>query len=299
MKKLHLSLALHRCIALAVALLFVIPASAKAPLVQPALWKVQSKTATIYLFGSVHVLPKGVMWRTPALRRAQAEAGTLVLEINDVDDHAKLGQEFQAIATAPNLPDVLDRVAPPKRAGLKALIDRAGIPAAALKAYKSWAVGIMIGATLIKDLHYSADDGVEHGLTADFKAAHKPIEGLETSAQQFSFFNQLSEKAQTRFLESVVDDAPNVDRDTAKMIRAWETGNPDAIAEAFDKDMKKEPELQRVLIHNRNARWTDLLRARLRGKGTTLVAVGAGHLAGRDSVIAMLKARGVIVTRLR
>ena len=193
---------------------------------------------------------------------------------------------------------MLDRVPPAKRAGLKTLFDKAQIPPAALKGYKSWAVGITLGALLIKDLKYSADDGVEHGLTADFATAHKPINGLETSAQQFGFFNQLSDKAQARFLESVVDDAPNVERDTTKMISAWESGNPHIIAEAFDKDMKKEPELQRILIHNRNANWAGWVMARLHGKGTTLVAVGAGHLAGSDSVIAMLRAKGLKVVRV-
>jgi len=88
-------------------LLTLMPVSlgyAKAPNARPALWKVVSKSATIYLFGSVHVLPKGVEWHTPALKKAEAEAGTLFLEITDVDDHAKLSQEFQAVATAPNLP---------------------------------------------------------------------------------------------------------------------------------------------------------------------------------------------------
>jgi uncharacterized protein YbaP (TraB family) len=285
-------------IALLPLLLTAQTAHAKAPAVHPALWKVSSKTATIYLFGSVHVLPKGVNWHTPALNKAEAEASTLYLEINDVDDHAKLQQEFQAVAVAPNLPPVLDRVRPEKRPGLKALFDTAKLPIDGLKPYKSWAVAITLGATLIKDLQYSADDGVEHGLTADFTAAHKPINGLETSAQQFGYFNQLSEKAQARFLESIVDDAPNVVRDTAKMIAAWETGNPQIIADAFDKDMKKEPELQRVLLHNRNANWSKWIINQLNGRGITLVAVGAGHLAGRDSVVAMLNAKGLKVSRV-
>jgi uncharacterized protein YbaP (TraB family) len=244
------------------------------------------------------VLPKGVLWHTPALNKAEAEASTLMLEISDVDDHARLQQEFQSLGVAPNLPAVLDRVRPEKRAGLKAIIDKAKLPIDGLKPYKTWAVAITLGATLIRDLRYSADDGVEHGLTADFNAAHKPIAGLETSAQQFGFFNQLSEAAQVRFLESVVDDAPNVERDVVKMISAWESGNPQVIAAAFDQDMRREPELQRILLHNRNAHWADWVRARLRGTGTVLVAVGAGHLAGTDSVVAMLRAGGARVTRM-
>ena len=48
----------------------------------------------------------------------------------------------------------------------------------------------------------------------------------------------------------------------------------------------------------RNARWADWIRARLRTPGTVFVAVGAGHLAGKDSVLAQLGERGIYSTRL-
>ena len=46
-------------------------------------------------------------------------------------------------------------------------------------------------------------------------------------------------------------------------------------------------------------RWTDWLVKRLDTPGTVFVAVGAAHLAGDDSVQAMLKGRKLLVERIR
>ena len=54
-----------------------------------------------------------------------------------------------------------------------------------------------------------------------------------------------------------------------------------------------------LLLKDRNARWADWVKARLATPGTVFIAVGSGHLAGPDSVQAMLKARHVKTRRLQ
>ena len=59
------------------------------------------------------------------------------------------------------------------------------------------------------------------------------------------------------------------------------------------------PELRAVLMQNRNARWADWLAERMDQPGTVMVAVGAGHLVGRDSVRTLLEAKGYTATRIQ
>jgi len=54
-----------------------------------------------------------------------------------------------------------------------------------------------------------------------------------------------------------------------------------------------------VLLTDRNARWAAQLDDRMDRPGAVFVAVGAGHLAGADSVQRMLSGRGFTVTRLQ
>ena len=56
--------------------------------------------------------------------------------------------------------------------------------------------------------------------------------------------------------------------------------------------------LRAVLLDRRNAAWSAWLAERLARPGTVFVAVGAGHLAGRESVQAKLKAQGLTVSRI-
>jgi uncharacterized protein YbaP (TraB family) len=56
--------------------------------------------------------------------------------------------------------------------------------------------------------------------------------------------------------------------------------------------------LRDVLIRKRNIAWADWLAKRLEQPGQLLVAVGAGHLAGPDSVQKQLAKRGIKVTRV-
>jgi uncharacterized protein YbaP (TraB family) len=57
--------------------------------------------------------------------------------------------------------------------------------------------------------------------------------------------------------------------------------------------------MTKVLLTDRNRTWATWLKARLAQPGTIFVAVGAGHLAGKDSVQDVLARSGVTVTRVQ
>jgi len=83
------------------------------------------------------------------------------------------------------------------------------------------------------------------------------------------------------------------------MIRGWASGDVDAIARTFNHDLAESPELRDVLLKQRNANWSQWIGRRLQQPGTVMIAVGAGHLAGPDSVISLLKRQGYRVKRVQ
>jgi uncharacterized protein len=276
------------------------PAPTKAlPSAKPALWKLADADTTIYLFGTIHVLPQNYQWRTKAFNAAVAKADTLVLEVADLDDTAKTAEVFTRLAMSPGLPPVLDRVPADKRAGIKALIDKAGFPPAALGQFESWAVAITLAGGMLKDLKLSPDNGVERALTTQFVAAKKPVIGLETTELQLGIFDKLPEEDQRIFLSSLADEVGDPKAEFDKMLGAWRSGDDKAIALTFDDELRVSPELTNALLTNRNANWTAWLTKRLDTPGTVIVAVGAGHLAGPESVQAMLAKQGIKVTRVQ
>jgi uncharacterized protein YbaP (TraB family) len=83
------------------------------------------------------------------------------------------------------------------------------------------------------------------------------------------------------------------------MLSAWVHGDVNAIARSFNRDLAASPELRQALLKTRNANWKTWIEQRMSRPGAVMVAVGAGHLAGRDSVIDLLQRDGYRVRRLQ
>jgi uncharacterized protein YbaP (TraB family) len=57
-------------------------------------------------------------------------------------------------------------------------------------------------------------------------------------------------------------------------------------------EMMGSDAIYNALLKSRNEDWVPKIEAMLEEPGTVLIAVGAGHLAGKDSVIQLLRADG-------
>lgn len=266
---------------------------------KPAMWKVADADTTIYLFGTIHLLPKRLEWQTPAMKRAMAASQTLVLEVALDKDPAKLGAVMLKLAKSPNLPPLLDRVPPDKRAIVQAVVTKSGLPLSYLDGIETWAAALALSSSLTGKLGLRYEDGAERKLTAAFEAMKRPVAGLETGGQQLGYFDSLPEAAQRQFLISIAEDSGDADKEFAKMIAAWRSGDTRQIAITFDDEMRLSPELAEVLIRRRNNNWAGWISERMKRPGTVFVAVGAGHLAGKGSVEALVAQRGFKVTRVQ
>ncbi|MBA2935856.1 TraB/GumN family protein [Sphingomonas sp. CGMCC 1.13654] len=269
------------------------------PQAHPAVWRVQKGNSTVYLFGTIHALPPNFEWETPEVRKVVGSADKLVLEAVIDQDPTKSAAALFKIGMAPGeIAPLAERIDPKYRTALTDLEKKSAVPAATLDKMKTWAAGMVLFGATVQTLGVNSADGVEERLKAEFRAANKPIEGLETLEQQLGFFDTMAEPQQREFLEGVVDQQADDVADFGKMLGAWAHGDEKGIARSFDKDMKKSDALRTVLIARRNAHWADAIVARLNQPGTQLVAVGAGHLVGQDSVQAMLAKLGYQAVRI-
>ena len=267
---------------------------------KPAMWQVSDRDTSIYLFGTVHLLPPGTQWRTAKLDKATREAGTLVVEtIIDETNPQAFATELARLSVRPGLPPIISRVPPEKQAALRAVIAKSGIPEAALNNMETWAAAFALLQLQFKEIGVSGSDGVELTLRRAFTAAGKRVEQLESNAQQLGFFDGLPEAAQRELLEGAIESPAKAKQQFDSMLAAWISGDVEAIGRTFNAEFQNSPELKEALLRRRNANWAYWLHSRLGQPGTVLVAVGAGHLAGQDSVLELLKARGLKVKRVQ
>ena len=265
---------------------------------EPAMWHVHSATSDITLFGTVHALPPGTDWLNARIAARLDAADTLVLETVLPDDPAGLQPLVVALGMKAGLPPVAARVAPSKRAALLAGVAALGLNARQLDGMKTWLAAIALGDGAVEQLGFTQTDGVEAALTARARAAHKPVVGLETPESQLRIFDMLPETDARALLDSAVDDLPTVRDDINALVAYWQAGETDALAADFDKDFRTTPVLAAKLLTERNRAWANWIVARLNQPGKVFLAVGAGHLGGPDSVVALLRAKGLTVERV-
>ncbi|WP_230769404.1 TraB/GumN family protein [Sphingomonas sp. Leaf4] len=264
----------------------------------PALWVVKDKDTTIYLFGTIHVLKPGLSWFDEAVKTAFDKSNEVVLEIPmPTPEQAQAAVMKSAVnMTGPKLSEKLPAAERPAYA--KAVAD-AGLPEGALEPLDPWFAASTLMLVTLQKQGYDPASGAEQTISAAAKAAGKPVTGLETLEQQFGFFDSLSDAAQVTFLTETVKELPKAGQMIDTMVADWAKGDPVALAATMNAEMVDTPELKRVLLTDRNARWAKWIEDRMARPGTVFIAVGAGHLAGDGSVQDALKRYKLRATRVK
>ncbi|WP_242122678.1 TraB/GumN family protein [Sphingobium sp. Sx8-8] len=262
----------------------------------PALWRIQGKGIDGWLFGTIHVLPKHVQWRTAPISEAIGRADQLVLESAEIQDQARTLAQFEAMGRSPGLPPLEARVPERDKAALDRIAGDGGTSTQALSGYESWAAAMLLSAAAQQALHVSQDDGVEPALIALFRDAGKPIGGLETVARQFGAFDTLPEQAQRRLLIDTVREAKDIGALYDRILKAWIRGDLVTLAREDRVSEEPDPVVERAVLADRNRDWVKSVE---RLEGRPFIAVGAGHLAGKGNLIALLQADGYRVTRVQ
>lgn len=277
------------------------PASKAVTQVQngPALWVVKDSDTTIYLFGTVHLLPDGIDWLKEPIRNAFDSADTLVLETTGVLDPVAAQPVILRMGFSPGQPKLVDRVPEDDRDELATAIEEAGIPGAALDPMETWLAMTTLSSARIVRLGFATDNGVEAQLATRARREAKQIAGLETLEEQLSFFDTLPESEQRKLLVESLDEIGNIREMVNSAVRFWISGDVDSVARLLEEDTNSSPMLAKRLLADRNANWAEWIDHRLKSApGTVFVAVGSGHLAGKDSLLKKLRDRELHSVRL-
>jgi uncharacterized protein len=266
---------------------------------KPALWKVEGKTGTAWLFGTVHLLPPDTDWQTPVLDQAIRQSDNLVLEASGLDDEQAVAKIFAGLGVSGGQPKLTSRTDP----ALHSVIDRLDAdvpgPRAVLDHMESWAAALTLASVQSAGLGLNSGSGVESVLTLRFRADGKAISGLETISEQFGFFDQLSEKDQRLMLDSILRNGDKNRSQFEKMLAAWMRGDPDAVIADEADGILASPAIREALLDRRNRNWTTKIAKRIDSGEKIFVAVGAGHMAGQGGVPALLRTMGHTVERVQ
>ncbi|MEO5587133.1 MAG: TraB/GumN family protein [Novosphingobium sp.] len=273
------------------------PAPVRATLVRPALWKISDHDTTIYLFGTIHALPKGVNWFGGPVASAFNTSDELVTEIagSDATDVQALTSR---IALLPPGETLRATMSASDREAFEGALAFNGLAADAYDRFEPWFAAVALSNLPLMKAGYDPSTGVEATLDARAKALKRPHIGLETPEYQLGLFDALPAETQKAYLNEIVEHTPTIAKELIAIVDEWKRGNAEKLAELMNAD-EDDPYLVAVLLTNRNHAWAQWIKDRMDRPGKVFVAVGAGHIAGRGSLLDQLHALGFTATRLQ
>jgi uncharacterized protein YbaP (TraB family) len=263
-----------------------------------SLWAVKGKQNTVYLFGSLHMLPPNEV--LPAeVETAYKDSKKLVMEI-DLDDmrpEASL-QLMMELGMLPAGQSLGQQISAADATKLEAVTKEIGVPAGMLQPYRPWLAAVMLTQLQLRKLGFDPDSGVEQRFVAKAKADRKEIVGLESLGEQLHLLADLPPKLQTQFLRQTLEEAGKAEKEIGSMLKAWRTGDSAGLEALVLKGVKDFPELYRPLTIDRNKKWLGKVEALLAVGENQMVIVGALHLVGKDGLVELLKSKGYKVEQL-
>jgi len=265
---------------------------------RPALWKIQNSGATVYLFGSLHILPNGVDWTTPEIDAAMAASDIFVFETPTDESAAANEKEFIVHngLTSTNLRSVLTR-----REYLiySTVLLRAGLKQDQFSHYRPWLASVMLGLAYLHPDNFATLTGADD-LLIDYAHAHgKEVRYLETVEQQMSLITGSSDVAGVLSLKRLIRTLPQTRAQSQQLLDLWSAGNADRLGAQIDSYFTGYTMSKDDLIGNRNFNWvTHIKELLVRDGKTSMVTVGAAHIGGVHGLIQLLCNEGYGVQRV-
>jgi len=288
-----------RLAALSAALFLSLASLASPAGAEPASWRVTDGDTEMLLFGSVHMLPPHVEWRTAPLEAALASADLVAFEIltpgTEEEEHAMYGPLVGYMFAEQPLQEVL---APATWARLEAFLDSHEIPAAAFGQLRPWAAAMMLDLAVIENAGSDEDLGVDTVLEQSLAQGQRK-EALDTPDLLLATIRGLAAYGDAEaegLLNQTLDWHEELeDQPDWSMEEAWAAGDTDSVA-SYVAEMKVEaPLLYQTLMTDRNTAWMPALERMMETETRVVVIAGAAHMAGPDGLPALLRAAGYTV----
>jgi uncharacterized protein YbaP (TraB family) len=263
----------------------------------PAIWKADGPKGRVFLFGSFHLLPAGVTWRTSALERALNEAAVVVFETDlagaqDPQLTQALIAKYGLLPTGQTLRAVLSTNT---YAELERAATDLGVPPPSLAPLRPWLAAVTLGMQFVINQGFDPDNGVEQQVSTWAKANGKGLVALETNESQFRVFAELTREQEIELLTVTLRQVREMPKMLADMLAAYRKGNLAALERTLNTGLDDFPALRKRILRDRHDKWLPQIERMIADGRTHMIVVGAAHLVGGDSVIAMLRAKGVKV----
>jgi len=264
------------------------------------LWKIQSKTNTVYVLGSLHYSKKEIFPLNEKIEKAFGQSEILVVEA-DINDIKKVDiQKLMERAFYPPDDTLEKHVSSEIYESVKKETDGLGIPIKILNKQKPWFLAMTLVALESQKLGFDPNLGIDKYFLSKAEGRKKILE-LESLDYQLNLLSEFSDKDQELFLLYTLKDLKMMEQELGRLTQAWTSGDTKAMESILTKSVSEDKRLSFIsekLIYERNRKMASKIEDFLRARETYFVIVGAGHLVGDRGIIEILKGKGYLAEQL-
>lgn len=248
-----------------------------------------------YIFGTFHAICATEMVPVASLDNYLTQTDQLMMEV-DLDDGTEMASMAGAVAM-PGGKTLKDFLTADELVKVDELTKSyLGVPAEAVKSLKPSTLMVIlitrpkaIGCTPVT---------LDLDLMKSAVAKKKPVVGLETVASQIKVLDSVPLEKQAKQLYQMALDPPKSIEQLKKLMAIYKTQDVEKLFDATKSQMEEDKEFHIRLLDERNAEWIPKLATAFKEK-PTFVAVGAGHLGGKNGVLQLLRKKGYRVTPVK
>lgn len=274
--------------------------SSASVLAETSMWKVSKGDDYLYVGGTVHFLPESAFPLPAEFDAAYQATDTLVLEVKmpDPADVAAQTALLQAMAYSDgrSLAKVLS---PEVYQQVSDYFAPYGVQLQQLDGYKPGFIALqMLAIEMMKAK--MAGEGVDSYFAKKADADDKTMAYLETVESQLNLLANMGEGYEDAFMKINLEQFSDFEKYFTGMIAAWRDGDMDKLNKlAVEPARQLDPVLYQALFVKRNNAWLPQIEQMFGNDSKELVLVGGGHLAGDDSVLALLQQAGYLVEQVK
>jgi uncharacterized protein YbaP (TraB family) len=269
---------------------------------EPALWQVSAGQSKVYLFGSIHMLPRDWAWRTKAIDAAIHASDAFVFETALTPQ--QIGKMRLFIHDHGTLPrgQVLSRMLSPQ--GLKDFnkaLTLTPLDPQSVDAMRPWLALMVLGDYQVQQgpLRSFVEEGVDYTIEREAREAGKPVRHLETAESQFEILVETTPDNDIEGFEAELHELLKADNTYRRLLEGWTVGSQADLTKVIAGEAARNPGEKRLLLDKRNRNWLPQIESMMVSKQTIFVTVGAAHMVGPGSVLDMLCVRGWKVHRVK
>ena len=247
-----------------------------------------------YLYGTIHLICKDDFVMNEATKQKFSETQQVYLEI-DMDDPKMM-------------PEMMKSMYMTDGSTLKTLMSEAEYQKVSQFFKDSLKMNIrtmdkmkpfVLSSLTLPKLIACPSQSYEETFMKMAKNENKEVLGLETVQEQFEALDKVGMKKQADLmLVKIVENWNDGKRELKQLIADYKNQDIEAIYEDMGKSNSIDAEFENNLLATRNQNWIPKIQ-RITKEKPTFFAVGAGHLGGKEGVIALLRNEGFTVKAVK